>query len=139
MESQVSSKVCRSHPGNFLEYFCNEEGCMKSICKKCMVSHPRHHILLNEMPAEAIQTTEFQETMDMGKDRFTGDLLWNNGTKIFKHDGKAYEYVTEATTNHLPGYFSVDIKINKLKEPGGTLIGISKLKLCKTNGYRMSL
>lgn len=129
--------TCRTHPGNSLELFCNEEGCMRGICKQCVVEHPKHHIILNEAPSKSAEQTAFQETVDAEQGCFAGSLVWSGGSKVFKHDGKEHEYVTEASLTRLPGYFSVKVKINKMKEVGGTLIGISRMKLGKKTGYRL--
>ena len=137
MVTKTDFKTCRTHPGNPLELFCNEETCMKSICKNCVIQHPKHHIILNEAPSEPTEYKTFQETIDTTKDRFLGDLVWSNGSKVFKHDDKEHVYITEATTTRLPGYFKVKIKINRLKELGGTLIGISKMKLGRVMKYRL--
>ena len=128
--------MCKLHPGNPLELFCNEESCSKEICKKCIPEHPKHHILLNETTAKAEQTG-MSTTQQVTKDLFKGELNWTNGTKIFTHDKSDYTYITDTSTTLLPDFFTVQVKVLKLKEQNGTLIGISKRKVGTRADYRL--
>ena len=134
--------ACVQHGDLPLEFYCLEEGCSKAICKRCIPDHPKHHIVLNEDPPKAPTAEETKAgattSEDLGKtNAFTGDLVWCNDSKVFKHDQPLYEYQTATSKTRLPAYFSVTVKMQKLKEQTGTFIGISRRNVGNKVGYRL--
>eukprot|EP00826_Nyctotherus_ovalis_P057161 TRINITY_DN7807_c0_g6_i1.p1 TRINITY_DN7807_c0_g6~~TRINITY_DN7807_c0_g6_i1.p1 ORF type:complete len:242 (+),score=73.05 TRINITY_DN7807_c0_g6_i1:35-760(+) len=141
MELGETLKACKKHPGNILDYYCSEEACKKEICKLCIPEHPKHLLIPNDISSKHGEKKRVygSKTADLSEVQFKGDLLWSGGTKVFKHEDKDYTYVTDTSATLLPNYFSVQVKVNKLKESAGSLVGISKKKLQKKSGYRLCM
>ena len=137
MEIGERLKECKMHQGQLLELFCNEEGCKKEICKLCIPEHPKHLLLPNDMKFGEKKRVYGSKKEDLSKVQFKGELFWSNNNKVFKHEGEEYVYVTDTSNTLLPNYFSIQIKVNKSKEPAGSMIGISKKKIEKKSGYRL--